>query len=437
MKKKLVLLLSIILLASLIGCSNINNDMTQGDVKELVAKADYPPAVGFDDYDGKRAVWDNNEVSDAFIQGLSNFSADTIAELLITSNSSENTMYSPISLHMALALSSSGASSETQKEILLTMHMKDLGIEELEKQTGNLFRLIYKDNEIGKLKLANSLWLDRKESFKEDYLKTVLEDYYASLYAVDFSKKETEKLISKWIADNSNGTLKGSVPVNEEQILTIINTIYFYDEWTTKFDKNRTKEDTFHCNDGKDVVCDFMNMRFSSHGFVDGDGFLTSSLNLKNGASMSFYLPDEGVDVYDLISTPEKVKILLDKDDPSNIKKFGEVVFKVPKFSFGSTLHLKEALKRLGIYRAFEKDADFSGLTDADIVYISDIIQSTHISIDEKGCEASAYTQIDYAGSAQPKDKAEMILDRPFIFTIKGSKGVVLFIGIVNNPIEE
>lgn len=227
MKRRLKVWFSIILLISLIGCSNMNKGMTQEDVKGLLAKADYPSAVGFDDYDGKRAVRDNNKVNDTFIQALNNFSADTIAELLSTSDSSTNIMYSPISLHMALALSASGANNETQEEILSTMHMEDLGIEKLEKQTGNLFRLIYKDNEIGKLRLANSLWLDKEVSFKEEYLKTALDGYYASLYAVDFSKKQTGKLISRWIADNSNETLEGSEPVSDQQMLAIINTIYF------------------------------------------------------------------------------------------------------------------------------------------------------------------------------------------------------------------
>ena len=78
----------------------------------------------------------------------------------------------------------------------------------------------------------------------------------------------------------------------------------------------------------------------------DGNGFISSSLNMKNGASMNFYLPDEGVEIYDLVSTSEKVKSLLDKDDLSNVRKFGEVIFKVPKFSFGSTLHLKDILRK-------------------------------------------------------------------------------------------
>jgi serpin B len=52
--------------------------------------------------------------------------------------------------------------------------------------------------------------------------------------------------------------------------------------------------------------------------------------------------------------------------------------------------------------------------------------------------EAAAFTELHYAGSAPPKDeKAEMILNRPFIFAIKDNTGNVLFVGIVNNPHEK
>jgi len=439
-KQIMVLLICMMVVTSVIGCddtiiSSEKNDNEQNKIKGLVTMVDYPEGIGFEDYDGKRSIRDNNQVSLEYLEALNNFSHRTISELLPTQERSTNIMYSPISLYMALALSASAANGQTQEEILSLLDMKNLGVEQLEEQTGKLFRLLYTDNEIGKLRIANSLWLDRDISFSEEYLNIASDDYYASIFSVDFSNDETGDLISNWISQNSNGTLEGTNPINPEQIMTIINTIYFYDEWTDKFNEDKTKKDTFYSYDGKEVLCDFMNMKFSSHRFIDGEGYICSSLRFKNNASMNFYLPDEGIDVYDLIATQEKVNMMLDRDNPKNEKKFGEVIFKVPKFDFGATLNLKESLQAMGMKSAFKSNANFTMLTDDSMAYISDIIQSTHISIDEKGCEASAYTKIDYFGSALPKDKAEMILDRPFIFSITSSNGVVLFMGVINNPI--
>ena len=91
-------------------------------------------------------------------------------------------------------------------------------------------------------------------------------------------------------------------------------------------------------------------------------------------------------------------------------------------------------LKELGVKLAFESNADFTGITDQ-MAYISNIQQETHISIDEEGVEASAFTQIDYTGSAMPEGRADMILNRPFIYGITASNGSLLFIGICMNPL--
>ena len=59
------------------------------------------------------------------------------------------------------------------------------------------------------------------------------------------------------------------------------------------------------------------------------------------------------------------------------------------------------------------------------------------MAIDENGVEASAFTEIGMAGSALPVDRAEMILDRPFIFTITDRNGVVMFMGVINDPTQK
>ena len=51
---------------------------------------------------------------------------------------------------------------------------------------------------------------------------------------------------------------------------------------------------------------------------------------------------------------------------------------------------------------------------------------SGRVKIDEEGCEAAAFTVImlEKAMYAQ-QDKAEFILDRPFLFAVKGSSTVL------------
>lgn len=146
---------------------------------------------------------------------------------------------------------------------------------------------------------------------------------------------------------------------------------------------------------------------------------------------MIFILPDEGLFPHELLSSPEQVKEVFEEGEDH----YGELVWKMPKFSFSSKFKLVDKLKMLGVEAAFEPDADFTGITDH-MAFISDIQQETYISIDEKGVEASAFTEIIYDGSALPEDRAEMILNRPFIYGIIAPNGNPLFIGICANPLE-
>jgi serpin B len=272
--------------------------------------------------------------------------------------------------------------------------------------------------------------LQKNVKFNSDFENNAAKNFYASLFNVNFADEKTANLMSNWISENTNNVLTPDIDLDKEQIISIINTIYFKDEWVNRFSEEATKLDYFYLNDGSEIKCDFMNMSYGSHEFNKGDGFTSSSLSLKGSGNMIFILPDKGVSIDDLLSTPEKAASLFDAENNQS----GKVIFQIPKFSFGNELDLNDTLKTMGVKSAFNPDADFTGMTD-NMAFISNIKQQTHIAIDEKGVEAAAFTQIDYCGSAPSKEiLAEMILDRPFIFAITSDNGTILFIGIVNNP---
>lgn len=414
---------------------------------ELVASPKYPEGIGFDDLDARRANRLNNPVSRATADAIQAFSFKTAAPLL--GAASVNSCYSPLSVYYALALSSTGANGQTKDELFTLLGALDA--EKLSLEMSNLYRLLYSDNKISQLKIANSLWLDHDYQgqpvvYKEPFTQNAASRFYASLFRVDFAEKSAGDAMSQWIDDQTKGTLKPTFSPDPEQILSILNTIYFKDEWTDRFKADQTKPDTFHLADGKDVTCDFMNMTYSSHGFSKGEGFIRSALNLKSNAQMVFVLPDKGIDLRQLINSPEKLRSLFESGKGTN----GKVIWKIPKFSYDSDFKLVDTLKQLGITSMFKSNADFTGITDHQ-AFVSRITHKTHIAIDENGVVASAFTKMDYAGAAVPVDQAEMILDRPFIYAIFSSPlplvkeagspdfptstGVPLFIGICGNPV--
>ena len=407
------------------------NDNASGTVKRVemidpILTVSYPEAIGSDDLEADRMVREQNPVEESFLKALDCFSYRTASAVL--KNSEENANYSPLSLYYALAIAGAGAGGETQSQILDLLGASDSG--ELSVQCGNLYRQLYLDHEISKLKIANSVWMDRELDYKNDFINNAAKNFYASSYLVDFADESTGSLMGQWIEENTNGTLSPILPTNAEQILSIINTVYLYDEWTNGFNDENTAKDIFHAPDG-DIAVDFMNKTDSSAGYTKGEGFLRASLGLKGNGEMVFILPDEGRSISELLDSAENVQELFEGGENGH----GEVVWKLPKFNFDAEYKLVDVLKTLGMTEAFQLDADFSGITD-ETAFISDVIQETHIAIDENGVEASAFTSILYCGDALPNGRAEMILNRPFIYGITARNGALLFVGICNNPAE-
>lgn len=392
----------------------------------------YPKAYAFEDGDTWRKVREENPVDDSFIAAINDFSYKTGA--LVLTDGGKNINYSPLSLYYAMSIAASGAKSETEAQLLDLLGIDDT--QELSDQCGNLYRVLYRDNEIGKLKIANSIWMDDHINgeailFKDDFVKGSAENFYASSHSVDFASEEAGKAMADWISANTNGTSSPTIETNPDQILTILNTVYFYDQWVDRFDKNKTAEDVFYLSNGSEVKSDFMNQTFGSARFTKGKGFTRAGLSLKNAGQMIFILPDEGVSPYDLITSAEQMKEVFEGGESFN----GEVVWKIPKFSFSSKLSMTDVLKELSVNSAFTPDADFTGITDH-MAYVTGVLQETKISIDEVGVEASAFTQIDYVGSAMPEGRADMILNRPFIYGITERNGSLLFVGVCENPSE-
>lgn len=413
-----------------------HNSNTEGSNNKNVAYAlsapKYPSKISYNDYDTRNRRF--SEINSSFANSISSFSFNSASKILTGNDKTKNDLYSPISLYMALSMLAETSAGNTQEEILNTLGVDN--IELLRSETPKLFLNLFTDNEIGKLTLANSIWLSNDFDFKKEALDNLAKDYYAHSFSVDFGTKAADSRISKWIKEFTGGKLGASedVKTSKDQIMMLLNTIYFYDEWSTKFDPSKTKEEDFHLADGSTIKNDFMNMDRISNSFIKSDKYTSSSLSFKNQNSMTFILPEEGVSPYDIINDPKALSEAIDFNNSPN-KAYGEVTFKIPKFNFDSKLDLNAAVKELGINEIFDETiADFSPLADVNGIYVSDVKQEATISIDENGCEAAAFTQIDIYGSAMPQGHADMILDRPFIFVITGFNNTPLFVGVINNP---
>ncbi|MGI6773607.1 MAG: serpin family protein [Acutalibacteraceae bacterium] len=375
-------------------------------------------------YESRVDLIAQNPVEDTFLSSLTNFSYKTASEVLKASKGNIN--FSPLSLYYALSLATAGAEGKTAEELNNLLGVSDK--QTLLTQGGNLYRRLYSDNELAKIKVANSLWINNLAGIRQDFVKNAAESFYAESYNIDYKDIRTKELMKSWVKDNTGGTVTPVIELDPNELMSIMNTIYFSAQWTDKFDEKDTKKGVFYTDGKTQVKCDFMRRDEAESMYYKGSNFTRATLGLST-AHMTFVLPDEGVSLDEFLSSEASLKSALEGGEENMIY----VNWQLPKFSFGSEVELKEPLKKLGVNTAFSGEADFRGIS-SEKAFITSLSQNTHIGIDETGVTAAAFTSLGYGMGGPEQKYADMILNRPFIFAIYTGNGTPLFMGVCRNP---
>ena len=107
----------------------------------------------------------------------------------------------------------------------------------------------------------------------------------------------------------------------------------------------------------------------------------------------------------------------------------------LPRFKMADEFNLNDALKEMGMRRAFSRDADFGGMC-AEPLLISQVIHKAFVDTNEEGTEAAAATGVPMPGGVEePEQRFTFRADRPFLFVIRDTgSGTPLFVGRIVNP---
>ena len=356
-----------------------------------------------------------------------------IMEKLLKSEDA-NTICSPSNIYIAFAMLAEVSDGNTRQQILDMLGAED--IETLRENISILWHSNYADTPNLKSLLANSLWLNSTVDYNADTLKLLAEKYFASSFSGILGSAEMDKALQTWTDKNTGGLLSEYVKdmtLDPETVLALVSTIYYKAAWTDNFNEQGTSPETFHGTRG-DTTVDMMHRSAMMNIYV-ADTYNVVGLNLDDSGSMYFYLPDEGVDIDTLLADPDILKAMY-YDIEDEHWHFPIVNLSIPKFKVSGKTDLMEAIKELGITDALDAGiADFTPLTkEVDGIYLSGAEHGAMIEIDEQGVTGAAYTELFMAGSAaMPDEEVDFVVDRPFMFTVTGRDGSLLFAGIVRN----
>jgi serpin B len=163
-------------------------------------------------------------------------------------------------------------------------------------------------------------------------------------------------------------------------------------------------------------------------------GVQVVSLPYRGGLSMLVALPDDRrtlATVERELATRHRAWLgALEKD-----KEWADV--QLPRWTATIEYGLVATLMSLGMRRAFERGADFSGIARAPLV-ISEVAHKAFVAVDEVGTEASAATATVIMVVSGTEIRGKPIAfhaDHPFLYFLEDpSTGAVFFAGRVSDP---
>lgn len=346
----------------------------------------------------------------------------------------KNVFLSPFSASMALAMAYNGAAGETEKAMATTLGFADLTRDDMNESYELLYNILTKLDARVTLKIANAIWYHHTFEVLTEFIQLNQTYFKAQVSSADFRDPATVDLINDWCRDHTNGHIPKILDVLQpNDVMALLNALYFKGTWTYEFDKTQTRDDLFYQNSGGQVPCKMMTVEGSFHYFQTDE---VAAVDLPYGKglfSMTLLVPAPTLTVDELIAglTADRWHEWQKKFQLSN----GTV--QMPRLKLEYEISLNEILSNLGMRVAFNPgQANFSAINKTMPLYISLVKQKTFLQVDEQGTEAAAVTVVTVGyTSVGPSAGFVLRADRPYVMMIRDhATDTILFIGKIMEP---
>jgi serine protease inhibitor len=382
------------------------------------------------------------------VKGTNDFGFGMLRELALASPDG-NVFISPTSVALALGMAYAGAAGATRDAMAAALRLHGMTPEEVDMSFTELLAALGFSDPRVRVDIANSLWARKGVKFSEEYTQAVRDHFAAEARELDFSAAAAPGIINAWVKAKTGGKIPAIIEaIDPDDVLFLVNAVYFKGTWTNAFDKKLTEEGDFHraADDATKVMMMSRQARFDY--FEDqqvqavrlpyGDGHLAMYVFLPRrpviGESAS--MQDHGMALEEFLGRLNQEEWSMRQDQFRS--RNGKVV--LPRFRLEYSQKLNEVLKSLGMSEAFEPGmADFSAMfaePGSKPAYVSEVRHKTFVEVNEEGTEAAAATSVGVTLTAMPTEEPFwMVVDRPFCCVIADRKsGAVLFAGAIRDP---
>ncbi len=342
-----------------------------------------------------------------------------VTSQLLADDPEGNACFSPASATMALALLARSTSGPVQAQLKKALG-GDLGAYNVAARTWKVSPTI---------SFGNAIWA--KGSVNAAVANPISRDLSAEIRPFK-SPGQALAEINGWVAKATKNRIPRLFDQLEDQVrLVLANAIWFKDDWVVAFDPGVTRNATFHLPRGRAAETPMMHKMLYTP-YFRGAKFEAVQLNYKSGGSMTFILPTGKTTLGELAKDAGLAEFLQHGMAPT----MNEGFLTIPRFNIGQTIDLTESLKTLGLASVFNAQP-YPILRGAPRLAVGAAIQKTWLAVNEKGTEGAAATGIASVGSAPSPGKTfNFVADRPFLYVVRDTYGLVLFVGTVSDPRE-
>lgn len=360
-----------------------------------------------------------------------------------------NTLLSPYSIQSALAMTFAGAAGDTRAEMARVLHYPadeaslHQSFAALRKATDS----VKKDGNPILLTVANRLFGQQGDEFRQPFLDLVKDTYGAPFQPMDFVRnapEETRK-INGWVEEQTQQRIRDLIlpgTLNFYTRLVLVNAIYMKAPWVESFDARATQPQPFQVKGSEGEARNVPTMfRKDRMGYAKRDGYQIITVPYTGGDMQLLVLLPEAKDGLAALEAKLTPEIL---GGCANLHS-SELRLYLPKFTLEPPLlKLGKTLRTLGMTSAFDQpkgSANFDRMASRHpdhYLYITEVFHKTFLALDEKGTEAAAATAVQMSPAdapALPTESIEVRVDHPFLFAIQHRpSGACLFLGRVTDP---
>ena len=348
-----------------------------------------------------------------------------------THQASGNTVYSPYSANMILALLAEGGHGKTQHQLA-----QFLGTPYSGSAIQMLMHSVHQS--APNLLISNSVWVQHGYTVLPQFMQQAQQQFLVQPTQVNFAQTATtQRLINTYVSQHTQGMIKDLLnkPLPADTRLALINTTYFKADWQHPF--SQTDLQPFYV-DGKTPKLRAMMHQTQQYRYVkSGDLHLVALPYKHNDVSFWVIMPGDA-------KTP--LQPIIDKLTVQQINQWAaamkpqNVQLSLPRFDFSNRINLIPLLQQLGVTLPFDsRQADFANMTGKSDLYVSTLLQQAKIQVNETGTKAAASTlsamNLKMVMPMIPANTVRLVVDHPFIFMIRDDHtGAILFIGQVQDP---